>query len=159
MKRSGSQSSCKGTEIWVIPQNCAGSHKMRSFLHVCRWKETFSEVRGHSVFKQTTLKLYKDRCLTIVAQTKGINVCVFSICKFKLACKNRPHMWQHIAADTWCSTYHCQDGIEENVQLHYCRVCVVQNGPGQFKHTVLFGQVQVVQNFLVIADFLRGCST
>lgn len=54
------------------------------------------------------------------------------------------------------SSYHSQDGIEEDVQLNYGEAGVVQNGPGQFKHTVICGQVQVVQDVLVTAHFLRG---
>lgn len=53
-------------------------------------------------------------------------------------------------------TYHSQDGIKDQVQLHRGGVCVVQNGPGQFKHAVICGQVQVVQNVLVSAHFLWG---
>lgn len=66
--------------------------------------------------------------------------------------------WQINHTSTQCErgSYHSQDGIEEDVQLYYGGAGVVQNGPGQFKHTVICGQVQVVQDFLVTAHFLRG---
>lgn len=68
-----------------------------------------------------------------------------------MAAFNRWFVLQHNSG-----TYHGQDGIEDDVQLHHGGVCVVQNGPGVFKHTVILGEVQVVQNILVTAHFLRG---
>lgn len=60
----------------------------------------------------------------------------------------------NVNANTAADTYHSQDGVEEDVQLYYSGVCVVQNRPSQFKHAVICGQVQVVHNVLVIAYFL-----
>ena len=52
-------------------------------------------------------------------------------------------------------THHRQDGVQDDVQLHHSDVRVVQDGPGQFKHAVIYSQVQVVQNVLVGTDFTR----
>ena len=54
------------------------------------------------------------------------------------------------------STYHSQDGVQDDVQLHDGGVFVVQNGPRQFKHAVVCGQVQVVHYILVTAHLLRA---
>lgn len=61
--------------------------------------------------------------------------------------------------NTVISTHHSQDGIEDDVQLYNGGLCVVQNGPGHFEHTVFFGEVQVVQDVLVAAHFLRRSSS
>lgn len=54
-------------------------------------------------------------------------------------------------------TYHCQNGIEDDVQLYHCGVFVIQNGTGQFKSSVTCGQVEIIQDVLVSAN-VRGNS-
>lgn len=90
---------------------------------------------------------------------KGMKVCVFSTWKHKDTSEGislAAAVSQGIVRTQRSNTYHSQDGTEDDVQLYDGGVCVVQNGPSQFKHVVFTGQVQVLQNVVVTAHFLRG---
>lgn len=120
----------------------------------------FDAEYSYRYYMKTFLKICKDS-LTNVIQIKGMKVCVFSTW---LHTHTHTHQsgsatWQVNPSSTQeVSTYHSQDGIQEDVQLHDGGVGVVQNGPGQPKHAVICSQTQVVQDVLVAAHFLRGRS-